>query len=187
MLALCSMRASPGHCEARSEAAPGNQGSYAAVEGHGSFLSNVADRTQIQNTFGYALQFGYRLGDWGVSFRLEHNLWIASEINRALEQGALNIGIAGELLYFDRRVRAMIALGPSILLFDTGIDEAGEVGLFVDARPVGLRWQVRDGLIVQWDPLTFTLVAPVLSGIPLVMLEYRTAVSVEFDMSWLVR
>ena len=97
-------------------------------------------------------------------------------------QGAFNIGIGGEYLYFGRRMRSGINVGPSILLFDTGIDPAGTTGLFLDVRPAGLRWRLHDNVLIQFDPLTFTVVAPALSGIPLVVIEYRTALAFEFSL-----
>lgn len=148
---------------------------------HGSFLSDVADRSQIQNTFGYAGQLGYRWDTWGLFGRIEHNLWIASEFSRSVETGAFNIGIGGEYLFFRKRMRASVAFGPSVLLFSTGIDDPGSVGVYLDVRPSGIRWALSENVLVQWDPLTFSVVAPVLSGIPLVMLEYRTALSFAFD------
>ena len=54
--------------------------------------------------------------------------------------------------------------------------------MFVDVRPVALRWRFHDRVTLQVDPLTFTVVAPVLERIPLVLVEYRTVVGVEFDL-----
>ena len=96
--------------------------------------------------------------------------------------GAFNIGLGGEYLYFARRMRTALYIGPSVLLFDTGIDEAGTTGIYLDVRPTGIRWRLHDQVLVQFDPLTFTIVAPSLSGIPLVVIEYRTALAVEFSL-----
>ena len=111
--------------------------------------------------------------------------WIARTNHRAIGsivQGALNVGVGGELLYFEQRARASVAVGPSVLLFDSGLDDAGTTGIFVDVRPVALRWRFHDRVTLQVDPLTFTVVAPVLERIPLVLVEYRTVVGLEFDL-----
>ena len=181
ILCLFSLLARSAWAEAPTE--PPVHGWYAQAEAHGSFFSDVGDRSVIQNTFGYGVQGGYRWDDWGAFARMEHNIWLASEFSRDLNRGAFNIGVGVEHLYFSRRMRASLALGPSVLLFNTEIDNAGTTGFFVDLRPAALRWEVADGFVIQWDPITLTIVAPVLSGIPLVMLEYRTALAVEFDFS----
>ena len=181
-LSLVVLLAFPVEVAADDAPPPPLRGFYIQAEGHGSFFSDVGDRSVIQNTFGYGFQAGHRWGTWRLFIRAEHNLWLASEFSRDLNLGALNLGVGVEHLYFDERVRAMLAIGPSVLLFNTEIDQAGSTGFFVDVRPAGLRWPLADGLIVQWDPLTLTIVAPVLTGIPLVMLEYRTAIAIEFDL-----
>jgi hypothetical protein len=65
------------------------------------------------------------------------------------------------------------------LTIPTDVDSAGSLGFFVDLRPLGLRFAVGSGLLFGIDPLSFTLLMPELSGIPLVELEYRTAVYLE--------
>lgn len=155
---------------------------WGSIEVHGSFLSDVADRSQIQNTFGYGLQVGHRWRRWGVFIRAEQNLWLASELSRDLEMGAANVGAGVDVVYYEGRMRSALSVGASVLLFETAFDEAGRTGFFVDLRPTGFRWPVGRNATIEWDPLTFTLVAPVLSGIPLLMLEYRTALSVEFRL-----
>lgn len=72
-----------------------------------------------------------------------------------------------------------MALGPSILLFSTPLDDAGSVGVFFELRPVGLRWKANQHVALQLDPLSFAVVGPVLDGIPLIQLEYRTSFTTE--------
>ena len=76
-------------------------------------------------------------------------------------------------------MRTSLALGTSILAFDTVLDDAGEVGLFIDFRPVGLRWAVHRLLAVGLDPISFAVVAPALGGIPLIYTQYRTELYLE--------
>jgi hypothetical protein len=92
----------------------------------------------------------------------------------------LNAGLGCELLWFGGRARTSVVLGSSMLLTDTFLLDEGEVGVFFEARPLGLRWAVSDHVYIILDPLTFALVAPEPSGDgKLVMREYRTLFGVE--------
>jgi hypothetical protein len=155
------------------------QGGFAALEGHFSLLSDVAERSMFQGTFGYGARGGYRWNSWGLFATVEHNLWVASEYETDVVQGAVNIGIGAVFSYARGFVHTSLALGPSILAFDTILDDAGTTGLFIDFRPVGLSWAVHDHLAIGLNPITFALVAPVLGGIPLVYVQYRTIIYLE--------
>jgi hypothetical protein len=157
----------------------GLSGPFVSVEGHASILSNVANWSFLAGSFGYGVRGGYRFKNIGVFAQFEHNLWVATEFDREVVQGAFNIGIGGEVIYANGFVRTSLAIGPSILAFDTYLDEAGTTGIFVDFRPVGLRWPVHKYLIVGLDPITFAFVAPVLGGIPLMYTQYRTMLYLE--------
>jgi len=130
-------------------------------------------------SFGYGLRAGYRWGLLGAFLQVEHNIWRTTEYKRETVPGALNIALGGELNYGGGFVRTSLALGPSILLYDTLLDPAASAGIFVEVRPVGLRWRVGEHLAIGLDPLTFDVVAPVLSGIPLVYVQYRTVLTLE--------
>jgi hypothetical protein len=177
---LCPALARADEAASRSDERPG--GLHTQFELHASFLSDASDRSLLQDTFGYAGRIGWRWDSFGIFLQGEQNLWDTREFERSIVQGALNLGLGAELLYFEQRARSSVAFGPSILLFDSGLDDAGSTGIFVDVRPVGLRWQFSDRVGLQVDPLTFTVVAPVLEGIPLVMVEYRTVLGLEFDL-----
>ena len=119
-------------------------------------------------------------GRWGGYVKLEWNPWFATQDPDAFKPGAVNIGVGGEVRYFGGRARTAVALGPSILAFRTQIDEAGEVGFFFDVVPIGLRFPITRCLDVRLDPLSWHVVAPVLGGIPLVLLQYRTSAGIEW-------
>lgn len=161
-------------------ALPDLSGPFLHAEGHLSVFSDVADRSLLAGTFGYALRPGWRWGAWGAFFNLEHDLWLATELEKEVVQGAWNVGVGADLVYADGFVHTSLAAGPSILAFDTVLDEAGTVGLFADFRPVGLRWDLAEGWVVALDPIGFSVVAPVLDGIPLVQIAYRTGLFVEW-------
>jgi hypothetical protein len=154
-------------------------GPFVSVEGHASILSNVANWSFLAGSFGYGVRGGYRFKNIGVFAQFEHNLWVATEFDREVVQGAFNIGVGGEVIYANGFVRTSLAIGPSILAFDTYLDKAGTTGFFVDFRPVGLRWAVHKYLVIGLDPIAFAFVAPVLDGIPLMYTQYRTALYLE--------
>jgi hypothetical protein len=152
---------------------------FVQVEGHLSLLSDAADRSSLNTTFGYAFRGGYRFGEWGVFASVEHNMWLTSEDEITIQNGALNVGAGFEYLYFEGRARTSLTIGPSVQLFDTVLEKAGEVGFFVDFRPIGIRWKLSQHVVLQLDPLSFALVAPIIGSIPLILSEYRTVLTLE--------
>jgi hypothetical protein len=155
------------------------RGPVVAFEAHLSLLSDVADRSVLASAFGYALSVTSRVGrDWLVGAKVEHDLWSTFELEGGIDLGALSIAMVVAKLHLDGRVRTTVAAGPSVLLFDTGLDRRGNVGLYVELRPLGIRWS-RPRATVVLDPLTFAVIAPVLTNIPLVQIQYRTTLQVE--------
>ena len=183
VLAVC-LWASPVFSEDEPpEQRPGTEGTqvwFVAVDGSISLFSDSTERSVLGNAFGYGVDVGGRWGIWGGYVHVEHNLWISNELSTQVTNGALNIGVGGEYHWHEGRGRTSLAAGPSVLLFDTLLADAGETGFFLDLRPTGLRFDVGDDLTITTDPLTFTVVAPVLSGIPLVVIQYRSVITLEF-------
>lgn len=145
-----------------------------ALEVHASLLTDARDAALLNNTFGYALRGGYRMGGWGAFLVFEQNFWLASELEIEVTQGAYNIGLGLERFHADGYVRTAFAAGPSILAYNTALDRRGSTGFFLHLTPIGLRWPIRDHGSFGLDPLSFAVVAPVLTGIPLIKVEYRT-------------
>jgi len=163
------------------EAAPPSPRSlFVAAELHGSLLSDVPNRSLAAATAGYGVRAGLRGTRWGAYLQLEQNAWRGVEAATAWDAGTFNAALGGELRFAEGRCRTALALGTSTLLFRTPLDAPGSTGLFLDVRPVGLRWELPRGFTLQLDPLTAAIAAPVLGGIPLLQLEYRTLVSVEW-------
>ncbi len=147
---------------------------FIGTEIHASLLSDIADRSILAGTFGYAFRGGVQWRAWEFFIHAEHNLWVATELEAKVVTGAFNLGLGASWSYANGFIRTSAAVGPSILTFDTTLDDAGSVGFFVDLRPVGLRWQLDEHWLLGVDPLAFALVVPVLDGIPLVRVEYRS-------------
>ncbi|WNG57573.1 hypothetical protein F0U59_24530 [Archangium gephyra] len=155
--------------------------SFAHVEVHGTLLNGAPGAPLLDINSGWAVRGGVRRGGWGSFLQVEQSLWRGTEYGAHMVPGALNLGIGSELRFANGLVRSSLTLGPSLLLFDTQLDKAGHLGVFLDARPLGLRWRLSPHFTLGVDPLSFAIVAPVLSGIPLVRVQYRTTLLMEFD------
>ncbi len=138
-------------------------------------------RNVVVGRWSPGLYGGYRfsrLGCYGL-VELDQVFDLTVETQRL---DMLNVGAGVELLNFLGHVRTSIAVGASVLLSDTAIDEAGEVGWFVDVRPAGLRWALSDRLAFELTPLSLDVAVPVIEGIPLTVFTYQTLVGIEWSV-----
>jgi hypothetical protein len=93
----------------------------------------------------------------------------------------LDLGVGARYDYGGGRLRSSVAAGATVLAVPTDIDEAGAVGAFADVRPLAYAWPLAPGLRLGLVPLSLTLAVPVLTGIPLVSIQYRTMIFAERD------
>lgn len=144
------------------------------------YVSDVADRALLASGFGYALTAQYRWKrSWVLGVRVEHDVWTRFELGHGVDPGAISAALVASRLGLSDRVRTSLMLGPSFLLFNTGLDDAGSVGLYAEARPLGVLFHFKH-LSLALEPFTLALVAPVLRQIPLVRVSYRSVVQLEF-------
>ncbi len=157
------------------------RGWFAQFEGSMALISAAEDKSLLAGRFGYGLNGGYRWSSVGLFLHMEHNMWLstAGDGTADVVSGAVNIGVGGEYIFAKGFVRTSLAVGPSILVFDAALDEKGEVGFFLDARTIGLRWAIHEHMVLGLDPLTFAIVMPVTSGIPILEVQYRTSMYLE--------
>jgi hypothetical protein len=135
-------------------------------------------RLASANALGAA--FGRRWGALDAFFRGEADHWSQAREDGSRDQVlALNFGPGAGLTYGGGHVRSSLAAGLSVLVVPTDIDSSGSLGVFLDLRPITLRWPLDARTWIGVSPLSLTLTAPVLTGIPLVQLEYRTSVQAE--------
>ena len=153
---------------------------FGQVEFHLSLLTDTNDRSTLSMTLGPAVKIGRRFGDWGAFVALEYNAWRATDFGNTWQPGAFNIGFGGEYIYAGGLVRASLAVGPSILLWDTILDDAGSVGVFAELKPAGIRWEMNDWFVLMFDPASVAMVAPVLGDPALILIEYRATFTTEF-------
>lgn len=144
------------------------------------YISDLADRALLASAFGYGIMASYRWKSaWSVGLRLEHDLWVRYELGHGIDAGAISAGVVVSRLWIRDRIRTSLMLGPSFLLFDTGLDDAGSVGFYGEARPLGVVFNF-PRMSLSLEPFTISLVAPVLRQIPLVRVAYRSVIQMEF-------
>ena len=95
---------------------------------------------------------------------------------------AFDLGVGARFDYGGGRLRSSLAAGATLLAIPGDIDTAGTVGAFVDVRPLGFAWRLGPGVRLGVVPLSLTLAVPVLTGIPLVSIQYRTTIFAERDL-----
>ena len=144
-----------------------------------SFLSEVGTFEAVAGTVGYGGKIGHRWGDWGAFVSAEHNIWALTTIGEGAVDSVFNLGLGGEVLYYEQRVRTSLIVGTSTTLFDTILDEFGTTGAFLEVRPQGYRLPFDENVIVEINPLSFIVMVPIFEGIPLIQLSYRSTFSAE--------
>ena len=151
----------------------------------GTFASR-SSTTSTSLTLGRAQALGV-----GVDRRVERlHLFLRAEANAWRDHRddgsndfvmTLDLGVGARFDYAGGRLRSSIAAGATLLAVPGDFDEAGAVGVFFDIRPVAYAWPVSPGVRLGLVPLSLTLALPVLTGIPLVSIQYRTTVFAERD------
>ena len=166
------------------EVTPSPDGPFLQGEVLTALVGEVVSLEGVVSTLGYGVRAGYRWGDWGLFGLLEHDIWLKTDIGNGPVDSVLNIGLGGEVRYFGDRVSTKLAMGTSTALFATILDEWGTTGIFFDIKPTGFRFPalipLNDGLLFEVTPLSFVFMAPIVEGIPLVHLAFRTTALVEF-------
>lgn len=123
---------------------------------------------------------GVRFDRWTFLLEVDWNPFITLGGPTLFVGGVLNIGVGVEHLYAGGLLRSAFFVGTSTLLYDTALDSPGTTGLFIDLVPLSVRLPiVANHLTLRVDPVSVHLIAPVLSGIPLIRYEYRHVISLE--------
>jgi hypothetical protein len=173
------MLAMPAVVHAQEDPALRGPVGFGAAEAGGSWVTAAVDRSAHSLTGHYGVRAGVRVRQWGVALRLEQTFWRTPERARVFVQSAINLAVGVDHLYAAGRLRSGVDVGVSVLARDNAIDAAGKTGLFLDVRPVGVRWRLGELVTVGFEPLHLALVAPVLRGIPLLDVQFRSTLYVE--------
>ena len=121
----------------------------------------------------------YRWREWSLGLRVSHTLWRIAEGEERLTQHALNLALGVERIHPSGFIRFALFAGSSTLLRANSLDRPGKTGIFLDLRPIGLIFDLGGHWTVGVDPLHVALLAPVLSGVPLVDIQFRTSLFLE--------
>ncbi|MEO0322264.1 MAG: hypothetical protein AAF447_04870 [Myxococcota bacterium] len=157
----------------------------AGLDAGGSLLSLVTTGNATRTLTTHEGAFvGWRSGGWGLLLRVEHALWRIAEGDRNRTQHALDIAGGVEHFHASGRLRFALYAGSATLLRSNRLDAPGQTGVFLDVRPIGLFFELRGRWRLGVDPLHFAVVAPTLSGVPLVEVQFRSSVLLE---CWLGR
>ena len=152
----------------------------AGIDGGGSLLSLVTTGNATRTlTTQEGVYVGWRAGRWGLLLRAEHTLWRIAEGDRNRTQHALDLAAGLERFHSSGLLRFALYVGSSTLLRSNRLDDPGQPGFFLDLRPIGLFFDLRGRWRLGVDPLHFALVAPTLSGVPLVEVQFRSSVLLE--------
>lgn len=149
-------------------------------------LSNVSespDQQSVARAMAAGVHSGYRWGKWGLGGVMEFNFFRQRNLVDEHDQfAALLLGVDGEVLAAGGWMRSRLSGGLAVVLKGTELDEPGRTGFFLDIKPGGFRFVVGDATRLTFDPLTMAVLIPDASGIPLVDVQYRSSVSLEFGL-----
>lgn len=95
----------------------------------------------------------------------------------------LDLGLGLRYDFAGGRLRSSVAAGGTLLVVPSDVDKAGNLGVFGDVRPLAFVWPLAQvpGTRIGFVPLSLMLAIPVVTGIPLVSIQYRTTVFAERD------
>jgi len=132
--------------------------------------------------FGAAALYGFKRADVGVFAEL--NPWYSIE-RRRMSLGASNFGVLAHYLHPlrpDLKLRFGVGFGLSMLNTDMLGVNAGNLGVYLNVRAMGLIWEFGDGVALTADPLDIALPAPALVGWPILFTQYRTSLGLQFAL-----
>jgi hypothetical protein len=129
----------------------------------------------------YGVHAARRGQRFGLALQAEHCVWWGYWQAHHVSAHSFQAAVGGEAFFIGGRLVSALYAGISTLLFNTVLDDAGTTGLFFDIRPLGYRFPLRTSRwTVILHPLQLTLLAPVMTGLPLLQVQYRTSLELEY-------
>ncbi len=158
------------------------------AQSHGALLTDAEERSILDMSYGWSLRAGYRtretnFGQFGAFLFAQRDTWVATDYELRADPGVANFGAGLELLYFDS-FRTAFVFGPSQLVFDTALHDAGSLGVYTELYPIGVRSSLGRWWGLLFDPLSVAWVNPTpeFGKAPsLGHLQYRTTLSLEWS------
>ena len=157
------------------------QGDLGATLGSRSSTASTSVALARAQALGVAVDRGF--GQLHLFVRGEANAW-RDRRDDGTDDFVLtfDLGVGARFDYGGGRLRSSVAAGATLLAVPGDIDTAGTLGAFVDVRPLAFVWRLGPGMRLGVVPLSLTLAVPVLTGIPLVSIQYRTTIFAERDL-----
>jgi hypothetical protein len=152
---------------------------FAGVDISAALLGQFLAPEHMFETWALSINYGMKIKKIDLFTAVEYGRWGSYELGEDLVNHLLNVGIGIGFNFFKGRMRASFAAGPSVLLTDTMETKAGKTGFFIDLRPLGFRFPLGRWFIV-FNAVTFSFVMPIVTGIPLIYMRYRTTLSAGF-------
>jgi hypothetical protein len=149
------------------------------IEGGLTLFSEELRWSRAQ-TFAAFAHVGYGRFLFGVHTGVD--VWRAPVL---LDQGEELVGVwfVGPQLgvdFADGRASSRLGGGLTVVVQPTVIDQrAGSLGFYLDARPLGFRFPLRDDWFIGLDPLGVRFLAADTGGIPLLEVHFLTVLRVE--------
>jgi len=145
--------------------------------------SSTGSGWRVGRAVAAGLAGGRRWGAFDAFVVGEANGWTGSRPDGSSDLAlTVNLGLGAGVSYAGGFLRTSLAGGVSWLAVPTDVDRAGSAGVFVNLSPVGYRWPLSRSWVLSVQPLSLTVVMPVLTGIPLVEIEFRTSLAMEYAL-----
>jgi hypothetical protein len=145
--------------------------------------SSAGSGWRVGRAVAAGLAAGRRWGAFDTFVVGEANGWTSSRPDGSHDLAlAVNLGLGAGASYAGGFLRTSLAGGVSWLAVPTDVDSAGSAGVFVGLYPVGYRWPLSRSWVLGVQPLSLTVVMPVLTGIPLIEIQFRTSLAVEYAL-----
>ena len=186
LLGLCGGGGGSARAQAVASGSPGDdrwsmQGDLGATLGSRSSTASTSVALARAQALGVAIDRGF--GQLHLFARGEANAWRDRRDDGTDDFVlAFDLGVGARFDYGGGRLRSSLAAGATLLAIPGDLDTAGTLGAFIDVRPLGFVWPLGPGVRLGVVPLSLTLAVPVLTGIPLVSIQYRTTIFAERDL-----
>lgn len=147
----------------------------------GSLFSESPGARSVLRTIAVAARIHRVIDDWQFGPAFEWNGWLTNRTDGSRDTFAtLQIGVDGQVNSANNRIQSLMSAGFSILLDGNDNDKGTPVGFYLDVRPVAYRWDVAESASVIFSPINFALLMPDPTGIPIVEVQFRSIISMEF-------
>lgn len=149
----------------------------AELELNSALLGTMVGGDNGYGTGSLATRIGAKKGQFYLFVFAEYGFFGNPAYGDDISNTLLNTGGGASIQYFDKKMSAMLCLGPSILLTKSFQNNPGTTGIFAEIRPAGFHFQLAK-ISFQIYPITLAWIMPIMQNIPLIYIQYRTAISI---------